>query len=136
MSVPTAARIFGVIYLVVGGLGFVRMLAPALPDPPHLVLGTTVLLFGLFAVNVVHNIIHIVIGLSGLLAGRSFASARGYFGLVAVVYVLLVIAGLIPLTNTFFGIAPIFGNDIWLHALTAIAAIYFARLPAPVEATP
>ncbi|MDP9019157.1 MAG: DUF4383 domain-containing protein [Candidatus Eremiobacteraeota bacterium] len=133
MSLPTAARIFGVIYLVVGGLGFVRMLSPALPDPPHLVIGTTVFLFGLFAVNVVHNIIHIGIGLGGLLAGGQFGSARSYFRFVAVVYVLLVICGLIPLTNTFFGIAPLFGHDIWLHALTAIAAIYFARLPAPVD---
>ncbi|GAC1393714.1 MAG: hypothetical protein NVSMB31_13340 [Vulcanimicrobiaceae bacterium] len=135
MSLPTAARVFGLIYLVVGALGFVRMLTPALPDPPHLVLGTTVFLFGLFAVNIFHNIVHIAIGLAGIIASRSFGSARGYFRLVAVVYALLVICGLIPLTNTFFGMAPIFGNDIWLHALTAIVAIYFARMPAPVDVT-
>lgn len=33
--------------------------------------------------------------------------------------------GLFPVLNTTFGLIPIFGNDVWLHAVTAIAAAYF-----------
>ena len=33
--------------------------------------------------------------------------------------------GLIPGLNTTFGLIPIFGNDVWLHALTALIAAYF-----------
>jgi Domain of unknown function (DUF4383) len=33
--------------------------------------------------------------------------------------------GLIPVLNTTFGFIPLFGHDIWLHALIAIGAAYF-----------
>jgi hypothetical protein len=32
---------------------------------------------------------------------------------------------LFPFSNTFFGLMPIFGNNVWFNALTAIAATYF-----------
>ncbi len=35
--------------------------------------------------------------------------------------------GLIPVLNTSFGLIPIFGHDVWLHALFALAAAYFWR---------
>lgn len=33
--------------------------------------------------------------------------------------------GLPPVLNTVFGLIPIFGHDVWLHALTALIAAYF-----------
>lgn len=33
--------------------------------------------------------------------------------------------GLIDPLDTTFGLVPIFGNDIWLHAVSALAAAYF-----------
>ncbi len=33
--------------------------------------------------------------------------------------------GAIPATNTTFGFIPIFGNNVWLHGLTALIAAYF-----------
>jgi hypothetical protein len=35
------------------------------------------------------------------------------------------VAGLVPGLNTMFGLVPLFGNDIWLHALLAGIAAYF-----------
>jgi Domain of unknown function (DUF4383) len=61
-------------------------------------------------------------------------SARGYFQLVAVAYGLLVVLGLLPATQTTFGLVPIWGNDVWLHGLLAIAAAYFGFM-APVAVT-
>jgi len=124
MPLGTIARVFGIIYLLVGILGFVPSLAQPSPDSAHLVVGTTALLLGIFPVNILHNIVHAAIGLWGLASGGSYAGARSYFRSLAVIYGLLTILGLIPLTNTVFGLVPIFGNDIWLHALTAIAAGY------------
>jgi hypothetical protein len=40
-------------------------------------------------------------------------------------YGLLAILGLIPGTNTLFGLVPIYGHDVWLHALSALIAAYF-----------
>lgn len=37
-------------------------------------------------------------------------------------YALLTVLGLIPATNTTFGLVPIDGHDVWLHALLAVVA--------------
>jgi phage shock protein PspC (stress-responsive transcriptional regulator) len=60
-----------------------------------------------------------------LVAARSFDASRTYARVVAIVYVLLTILGLIPATNTAFGLVPIYGHDVWLHALLAAVAAYF-----------
>lgn len=125
MQLGMLARIVGLIFVVVGGLGFVPQLNQTIPDQSaHLVVGVTTFLFGYFAVNIVHNIVHIFIGLLGLLRGGSEGSARGYFRFLAFVYLLLALLGAIPLTNTLFASAPIFGDDIWLHLGTGIVAGY------------
>jgi hypothetical protein len=48
-----------------------------------------------------------------------------YFRAVAVIYGLLTVLGLLPATNTTFGLIPIYGNDVWLHAVLALVAAYF-----------
>ena len=44
---------------------------------------------------------------------------------VAVVYALFAIMGLLPALNTTFGLVPLHGNDVWLHAVLAAVAAYF-----------
>lgn len=124
MNIGAAARIFGLIYLLVGVLGFVSPLAHPVADAPHAIGGTDLLL-GFFPVNTVHNLVHIAIGLLGLLVGGSSGIARVYWQAAAVVFWLLTLLGLFPLTQTFFGLVPLHGNDVWLHALTAVLATYF-----------
>ena len=53
--------------------------------------------------------------------GASVSYARG----VAVIYAVLTVMGFIPPLDVTFGLIPLFGNDIWLHALLAIVAAYF-----------
>jgi hypothetical protein len=125
MPLGIVARVFGIIFLIAGILGFVPSLVVSAPEAAHLVIGTTGFLLGIFPVNVLHNIVHAFVGLWGLVAGRGYASARSYFRAIALLYALLVVLGLIPLTNTFFAMIPIFGSDVWLHVIAAIAAGYF-----------
>lgn len=63
-------------------------------------------------------------GVLGIAAATSLGGAIAYNQGFAVAYVLIVLMGLIPATNTTFGLMPIYGNNIWLNALTAIAAGY------------
>ena len=134
MPLGLLARIFAVAFLLAGILGFVPSLAQSAPMSAHLVVGTTALLLGIFPINVLHNIVHIIVGLWGLGAGRSYGGARSYFRALAVFYALLVILGLIPLTDTFFGMIPIFGYDVWLHGVTAVVAGYLGyATPAPQQ---
>ena len=80
---------------------------------------------GLFPVNVLHNLVHLAFGLWGLLAARSAVGSLVYARSVALIYALLTVLGLIPTTDTTFGLVPIYGNDVWLHAGLAVVAAYF-----------
>ena len=132
MNARTLATVVGVGFLLAGIAGFV----PSPPPPDALPLTVEHyhgLALGLFPVNILHNAVHLLFGLLGILAGRGIGmSARGYGRFVAVAYGLLVVLGLLPATQTTFGFIPIYGNDVWLHGALALlgAVIGFGGSPA------
>jgi len=98
---------FGVVYTAVGLVGFA--------------VSTTLTTANLiiFPVNVVHNVVHLAVGLLGIAAfatGRQVAYCRG----MAVAFAVLTVAGFLP--QPLLGLVPIGGADIPLHAATAILA--------------
>jgi hypothetical protein len=124
------ALLLGVVFVIVGILGFVPGVNSMHGDnhggklivtgPGH---GD---LLGLFHVNLLHNLVHILFGVGGIVAARTFPAARGYARFVAVAYALLAVLGLIQTGNVWntFGLIPISGYDVWLHALIAAAAAF------------
>jgi hypothetical protein len=126
ITTQTFARSFGVVFLLVGILGFIPGITPDHVHPGLAVQSGSGMELGLFPVNVLHNLVHIAFGIWGVLAGRSFKSAHAYALGVAVIYGLLTIMGLFPGANMVFGLVPIYGHDIWLHALLTVIAAYFA----------
>jgi hypothetical protein len=127
MNTRTFALIFGIVFLIVGAGGF---LTGVTLMPPHSHPDVTVdTLFGyelgLFPVNVLHSIVHVLFGVWGLLASRSFGAARGYGKGVAIIYAVLTVMGLVPGLNSTFGLIPLFGHDVWLHAVLALGGAYF-----------
>lgn len=125
MSTRTFALIFGIVFLAVGIAGFIPGLVTDLHAGHPEVAGNGGQLLGLFPVNEIHNIVHLAFGLWGLAASRSLAQSVTYARGVAIIYALLTVMGFIPTLNTLFGLAPLYGNDIWLHALLALVAAYF-----------
>jgi hypothetical protein len=90
---------------------------------------------GMLPVNTLHNIVHLLFGVLGLAAYGGMFSARAYAQLVAVSYLLLAVLGLLPATNTTFGLIPIYGADVALHAVIGLAAAYFGfMMPATAPA--
>ena len=141
MAVRRFALIWGIGFLLFGVLGFVpgatRMHHQ---DEPNLIVegpGHGDLL-GLFHVNVLHNVIHLLFGVLGVAAWPSTSRARGYARLVAVSYSLLALLGLIPAMNinNTFGLVPIHGHDVWLHVLLAAPAAYFGFADRRADAAP
>lgn len=125
MSTRTFALIFGIVFVVVGILGFVPGAVQPLHDGHDPVMGHGGQLLGLFPINELHNGVHILFGLWGLAASRSLGGSINYGRGVAVIYAVLTVAGFIPGLSTLFGLVPLYGNDIWLHALLALVGAYF-----------
>lgn len=129
------ALIIGIIYVVVGFMGFFQnfVAAPA-TSPEAAGLGVTTEygdLLGLFPINLLHNIVHVTVGVLGIFASFSLGGARLFSGALAIFYGLLTVMGLIPATQSSLGFIPIFGNDVWLHGLTAAIATYFGFIATP-----
>jgi hypothetical protein len=122
MSINTLATVFGVVFLLTGVVGFFPTPPPP-GAPPLTIEHGHGLALGLLPVNTMHNVVHLLFGVLGLVAARGIImAARGYFQFLAVVYGLLAVLGTIPATQTTFGLIPIYGNDVWLHAIIAVAA--------------
>ena len=121
------ALIAGIVYLLVGLLGFIPGLVSAYTGP-NLAFDTGAgNLMGLFPINILHNIVHLAIGLWGIASYRSFNGSVAFARGLAIFYGLLTIMGLLPIDalRTTFGLIPIHGADVLLHALTALVAAYF-----------
>jgi hypothetical protein len=129
------ALIFGGMFLLVGILGFVPQLVTPMGEMNHSgapeFLREHGMLLGLFPVNVLHNAVHIIIGMLGLVSATEPHTVKSYAKGVAVFYGLLAVMGFFPNFNTMFGIVPLWGHVIWLHAATAAVAAYFGWAAVP-----
>ena len=135
MTTRIFALAYGIVFAIAGIAGFVGALVmpPGADDPPLTVDAAHGRLLGLFPVNLLHNAVHIVFGIWGVLAFRTLDAARIYARSVAVIYAVLAVMGLIPALNTTFGLIPIHGHDVWLHAVLAAVAGYFGFLRTDVH---
>lgn len=136
MGVRYFALISGIIYILIGLFGFVPgMVATPGTGGPEVAVGAGYgYLLSTFPVNVLHNLVHLAVGIWGVVAFRSYLQSRTYSRGLAIFYGILAIMGLLPVLNTVFGLIPIFGNDVLLHAITALIAAYFGfKTPSPTE---
>ncbi len=135
MSTRTFAMLFGIVFLAVGIAGFVPQLLQPAEGGEMAMAGDHQMLLGIFAVNLLHNIVHILFGLWGLAASRSLGGSVMYARGVAIIYAVLTVMGLVPSMDDMFGLVPLHGNNIWLHAALAVVGAYFGwvhRNPATV----
>jgi hypothetical protein len=134
------AQVFGVIYLLVGVLGFVL---PLLLRPMPATWGPfSDYLFGLFAVNWLHDLAHLLIGVVGIAVYRSFSGSRAYAFALGVAYAALFLVGILTGgvgLGERGGLLPLNGWDNVLHLLTALVAFgafFSARRPESERISP
>lgn len=119
------ALILGIVYLLIGVMGLIPGLITEVAHEGVTVNALEGNLLGIFPVNIVHTLVHLVIGLYGIVASRSWDASRSFAAVVGVLFGLLFLMGLIPGLNTLFGLAPLGGADIVLHLLTSLLGLYF-----------
>jgi hypothetical protein len=117
------ALVFGILYLAVGILGFLPFLGGTFGQTPHNFLG-------FIPINLLHNVVHLLIGIAGIAAASDRVRSRTYCQIVGVVLLLIGVAGIF-VTNP-LGIIPIGGFDIAIHLVTGALLAYFG-FAAPQE---
>ena len=110
------SQVFGIVFLIVGLAGFV--VAGGSMDANH---ETAPRLLGMFPVNVVHNVVHLLFGVWGLLGARTFGGAKSYLYGAGAIYLVLAIAGVVAPNG--FGLVPLGGADVGLHAVLGLALL-------------
>lgn len=123
IKIRYAALAVGVLMLLLGLAGYASGMTTgpesAYPGPGY------GYVLGLFPTNYFHNAIGILAGLWGLAAFTSLGGAIAFHQAFTVVYGAQAILGLLPFTNTLFGMMPLYGNNVWLSILLAAVTGYF-----------
>ncbi len=97
-SIQAIALVVGIVFLLVGIAGFVPGLTTGdLGGAGH---GSMAMLLGLFQVSVLHNVVHLLFGVVGLLAARYATGSRMYLVIGGVVYFVLWSTGCSPPATT------------------------------------
>ena len=117
---------FGIVFLVVGILGFIPGITTDYSDMEFAGKDSGAELLGIFRVSILHNIAHLLFGV-GILLARTHEGARTYLLGGALIYSVLFIYGLIVGGGSDANFIPMNGADDVLHLLLAITfiAAYF-----------
>jgi hypothetical protein len=117
------ALAIGAVYTLIGILGFF------ITGFDNFAAETDKTLLG-FEINPLHNLVHLAIGLAGLMLWRRLDTARTYGWLLAAGYGLAFIYGLFAAGNSDINFLSLNGADNGLHLVSALAGVAIALWPA------
>lgn len=112
--IQRVATISGIVFILVSLLGLMAGGMPGMKMG-----GASVMLLGLFPVNLLHNLVHMAFGVWGVIAGRGERASATYALGSGLAYMLLGLIGLF--TDSLLGMVPIGGYDVVLHLVLAVA---------------
>lgn len=126
--VRRAAATLGVIFLVIGVLGFVPGITTNYGDLYWAGHHSEAKLLGLFQVSVLHNVVHLLFGVAGLLLARTVSGARTFLVGGGAIYLVLWLYGLVINQDSTANFVPLNGADDWLHFLLGVGMIALGLL--------
>jgi hypothetical protein len=112
MMLRIFAILFGIGFISAGVAGFFPLATPE------------GYLFGLFQVDFMHNLVHIVSGVIAIMAATSYRYSRLYFQIFGIIYGLVTIAGFIWQGDLGFMMMHMNMADNFLHLGITIVALY------------
>ncbi len=127
-NVQKAALAVGAVFLLVGILGFVPGITTQYDQLSFASHHSGALLLGIFQVSVLHNLVHLLFGVAGVVLARTGAGAKNYLLWGGVIYLVLWIYGLIIDHDSSANFVPVNDADNWLHLVLGIGMIGMALL--------
>ncbi len=110
-SVQSIAALVGVVFLLVGILGFVPGITTHYGDLSFAGHSSGAKLLGIFQVSILHNIVHLLFGIVGLVLAKTAEGARTFLVGGGAVYLVLWVIGLVGAGDWI----PVNTADNWLH---------------------
>jgi Domain of unknown function (DUF4383) len=94
-QLQTAALVVGVVFLLVGILGFIPGITTHYSDLKFAGHNSDAELLGIFNTSILHNIVHLLFGIAGIAMSRTWDGARTFLIYGGVIYLVLFVYGLI-----------------------------------------
>lgn len=113
--VQLLSALVGAVFLLVGVLGFIPGITTHYGDMEFAGHTSGAMLFGLFQVSILHNLVHLAFGVAGLALARTASSAVGFLVGGGIIYLVLWIYGLSINHNSSANFIPLNTADDWLH---------------------
>jgi hypothetical protein len=115
----SVAALVGIVFLIVGILGFVPGVTTHYSDLSFAGHGSGAKLLGTFQVSILHNLFHLLFGLVGLVLARTAEGAGTFLTGGGIVYLALWVLGAVGVA----GRLPANTADNWLHFLLGIGLL-------------
>jgi hypothetical protein len=122
-NMQKAALAVGAVFLLVGILGFIPGITTNYDTMTFAGHESGAALLGIFNVSILHNIVHLLFGVAGVLMARTFSGARTFLIGGGVIYLLLFIYGLLIDHHSPANFVPVNNADNWLHLVLAVLMI-------------
>jgi len=122
-NVQSAAFAVGVVFLLVGILGFIPGITTQYDQLRVAGHGSGALLLGTFQVSILHNVVHLLFGVAGLAMSRAYGAARNFLIVGGVIYLVLWIYGLVIDHGSPANFVPLNNADNWLHFVLGVGMV-------------
>jgi hypothetical protein len=116
-AIQNAARLVGAVFLLVGVLGFIPGITTNYGDMALAGNDSEAELLGIFQVSILHNAVHLLFGIAGLVLARTVDGARSFLIGGGAIYLALWLYGLVIDKESSANFVPLDTADDWLHFL-------------------
>ena len=126
--VQKVALVYGIVFLVVGIAGFIPGLTTNIETIEFAGHMSEAMLLGIFQVSILHNLVHVLFGIVGLVVTLRFTWSKRYLIWGGVIYAVLLVYGLFIHGDHDANFVPLNTADNWLHGALALTMILLGIL--------
>ena len=127
MSTRSPARLTAMavsaVFLLVGVLGFIPGITTDYESMTFAGHHSSAMLLGVFAVSVLHNLVHLLFGIVGFAMARSAGGAVRFLIGGGAIYLVLWLYGILIDRDTAANFVPVNDADNWLHLVLGVGMI-------------